>query len=327
MTTACTARSARARPLLHEVHRRGGDRRSAQAFALAPGRHGVPDLPPAGPPDRARLAARRHDVPVLFERARPVKGRQLPVMYSSKRGGFFSISGNLGTQFPQAVGWAMASAYQGRPPHRRGLDRRGLDRRGRFPPRADLRLGLPRAGHPERRQQPVGDLVAPGNCRRRGGDLRGARRSASASPACGWTATISSRCTRRRNGRRSGRAPITAPTLIELFTYRAAPHSTSDDPSRYRPEDEGSMAARRSDRAAEAASDRAGRMVAGAPGTARQRSGGRGARRSAREAESYGTLTRRRISAPRRCSRTCSRKCPGICAASARSWGSEPCPQ
>jgi 2-oxoisovalerate dehydrogenase E1 component alpha subunit len=28
-------------------------------------------------------------------------------------------------------------------------------------------------------------------------------------------------------------------TLIELFTYRAAPHSTSDDPSRYRPEDEG----------------------------------------------------------------------------------------
>jgi 2-oxoisovalerate dehydrogenase E1 component alpha subunit len=28
------------------------------------------------------------------------------------------------------------------------------------------------------------------------------------------------------------------PTLIELFTYRAAPHSTSDDPSRYRPGDE-----------------------------------------------------------------------------------------
>jgi 2-oxoisovalerate dehydrogenase E1 component alpha subunit len=27
-------------------------------------------------------------------------------------------------------------------------------------------------------------------------------------------------------------------TLIELFTYRAASHSTSDDPSRYRPEDE-----------------------------------------------------------------------------------------
>ena len=42
-----------------------------------------------------------------------LKGRQLPVLYSSKEASFFSISGNLGTQFPQAVGWAMASAYKG----------------------------------------------------------------------------------------------------------------------------------------------------------------------------------------------------------------------
>ena len=43
----------------------------------------------------------------------PIKGRQLPVMYSYKRAGFFSISGNLATQVPQAVGWAMASAIKG----------------------------------------------------------------------------------------------------------------------------------------------------------------------------------------------------------------------
>jgi 2-oxoisovalerate dehydrogenase E1 component alpha subunit len=43
----------------------------------------------------------------------PMKGRQLPVMYSLKRAGFFSISGNLATQFIQAVGWAMASAIKG----------------------------------------------------------------------------------------------------------------------------------------------------------------------------------------------------------------------
>ncbi|HRO02350.1 MAG TPA: thiamine pyrophosphate-dependent enzyme, partial [Terricaulis sp.] len=43
----------------------------------------------------------------------PMKGRQLPVMYSSKKDGFFTISGNLATQVPQAVGWAMASAYSG----------------------------------------------------------------------------------------------------------------------------------------------------------------------------------------------------------------------
>ncbi len=30
------------------------------------------------------------------------------------------------------------------------------------------------------------------------------------------------------------------PTLIELYTYRAAAHSTSDDPSAYRPADEAS---------------------------------------------------------------------------------------
>ena len=38
------------------------------------------------------------------------KGRQLPVMYHSKEGHVFSISGNLATQYPHAVGWAMASA-------------------------------------------------------------------------------------------------------------------------------------------------------------------------------------------------------------------------
>src|SRR5579872_6159582 len=41
-----------------------------------------------------------------------LQGRQLPVMYSSKTDGFFTISGNLETQFVQAVGWAMASAIK-----------------------------------------------------------------------------------------------------------------------------------------------------------------------------------------------------------------------
>ena len=38
-----------------------------------------------------------------------LQGKQLPIMYSERRFGFFSISGNLTTQYPQAVGWAMAS--------------------------------------------------------------------------------------------------------------------------------------------------------------------------------------------------------------------------
>lgn len=65
---------------------------------------------------------------LLFVRRRPIvdmmchcisnsrdncKGRQMPVFYSWREGNFFSISGNLATQFSQAVGWAMASAYKG----------------------------------------------------------------------------------------------------------------------------------------------------------------------------------------------------------------------
>ncbi|MEI9986057.1 MAG: thiamine pyrophosphate-dependent enzyme [Aliidongia sp.] len=42
----------------------------------------------------------------------PIKGHQLPVMYSARDYGFFSISGNLATQYIQAVGWAMASAIK-----------------------------------------------------------------------------------------------------------------------------------------------------------------------------------------------------------------------
>ncbi len=50
---------------------------------------------------------------VLSNEYDPLKGRQLPVLYSAKSHGFFSISGNLATQYIQAVGWAMASALRG----------------------------------------------------------------------------------------------------------------------------------------------------------------------------------------------------------------------
>ena len=42
-----------------------------------------------------------------------LKGRQMPIMYSAREAGVFSISGNLATQLPQAVGFAMASAARG----------------------------------------------------------------------------------------------------------------------------------------------------------------------------------------------------------------------
>src|SRR3546814_7287685 len=50
---------------------------------------------------------------VYSNRGDRLEGKQLPIMYSTKEGSFFSISGNLATQYPQAVGWAMASAAKG----------------------------------------------------------------------------------------------------------------------------------------------------------------------------------------------------------------------
>ena len=50
----------------------------------------------------------------LFSNARdPIKGRQMPILHSHRKHGFFSLAGNLGTQYIQAVGWAMASAIKG----------------------------------------------------------------------------------------------------------------------------------------------------------------------------------------------------------------------
>ncbi|MEM7739972.1 MAG: thiamine pyrophosphate-dependent enzyme [Pseudomonadota bacterium] len=41
-----------------------------------------------------------------------LKGKQLPVLYSFREAGFFTLSGNLATQWAQGVGWAMASAIR-----------------------------------------------------------------------------------------------------------------------------------------------------------------------------------------------------------------------
>ncbi len=41
------------------------------------------------------------------------KGRQMPVFYHSRARNIFSVSGNVTTRYPQAVGWAMAARIKG----------------------------------------------------------------------------------------------------------------------------------------------------------------------------------------------------------------------
>jgi len=94
-----------------------------------------------------------------------LKGRQLPCLYSFREAGFFTLSGNLGTQYPQAVGWAMASAIAGDTRIASGWIGDGSTAETDFHSALVFRLGLSPPGHPQYRQQPVGDLVLSGHSR------------------------------------------------------------------------------------------------------------------------------------------------------------------
>src|SRR5436305_2706960 len=166
-----------------------------------------------------------------------LKGRQLPVLYSSKEASFFSISGNLGTQFPQAVGWAMASAIKG--DHRIAASWIGEGSTAEpdfhhalaFPSvyRAPVILNIVNnqwaiSSH----QEIAGGETATFASRAIGFGLACLRVDGNDILAVHGATQWAAARARANQGA----------TLIELFTYRAAPHSTSDDPSRYRPEDE-----------------------------------------------------------------------------------------
>jgi 2-oxoisovalerate dehydrogenase E1 component alpha subunit len=188
---------------------------------------------------------------IYSNRGDKLKGRQLPIMYSSREHSFFTISGNLATQCPQAVGWAMASAIKGDSRIAASWVGEGSTAEGDFHSALTFRRGLQRAGDPQRDQQPVGDLELLGFAGAERRPLpRG--RSAMASPACGSTATTRWRSMPRALGRGPRARQQGADADRAYFTYRAEGHSTSDDPSGYRSAQEArGMAAGRSDHAAQ----------------------------------------------------------------------------
>ena len=164
----------------------------------------------------------------------PLKGRQLPVMYSSKKQGFFSISGNLATQVIQAVGWAMASAIKGDTKVASSWIGDGATAE------ADFHTGLTFA-HVYRapvilnvvnNQWAISTFqaIAGGEgttfaARGVGSGIASLRVDGNdflAVYAASQWALERARCN-------------LGPSLIEWVTYRAGPHSTSDDPSKYRP--------------------------------------------------------------------------------------------
>jgi 2-oxoisovalerate dehydrogenase E1 component alpha subunit len=168
----------------------------------------------------------------------PLKGRQLPIMYSSRKDSFFTISGNLGTQFPQAVGWAMASAYKGDDRIAASWIGDGTTAEGDFHQALNFAsvYRAPVILNVVNNQWAISSFqgIAGGEettfaSRAIGYGLPGLRVDGNdflaVYAATEWAAT------RARDNQGA--------TLIELYTYRVEGHSTSDDPSRYRPSDEG----------------------------------------------------------------------------------------
>ena len=169
--------------------------------------------------------------------ADPLKGRQLPVLYSSKAHGFFTVSGNLGTQFSQAVGWAMASAYKGDTRIAYTYIGDGSTAEGDFH-QALLFAGVYRAPvilNIVNNQWAISAFQG----------IAGGEQATFASRGLGYGLPalrvdgndfLAVYAVTRWAAERA-RANLGS-TLVELFTYRASAHSTSDDPSRYRPAQE-----------------------------------------------------------------------------------------
>ena len=174
---------------------------------------------------------------VYSNKADRLKGRQMPIMYSAKEASFFSISGNLATQYPQAVGFAMASAARGDTRIAAAWCGEGSTAEGDFHSactfasvyRAPVILnvinnqwaissfsGFAGAEATTFAARAIGYGIA--GLRVDGND------ALAVYAATEWAAERA-----RANG---------GPTLIEFFTYRAEGHSTSDDPSKYRSAEE-----------------------------------------------------------------------------------------
>lgn len=170
---------------------------------------------------------------IYSNRADRLKGRQLPVMYSARDYGFFTISGNLATQYPQAVGWAMASAIKGDSRIAVSFIGEGSSAEGDFHSALTFAAvyNAPVIFNVVNNQWAISSFSG----------IAGGERTTFAARAIGYgiaglrvdgNDALAVYAAMRWAADRA-RANM-GPTLIEHFTYRAEAHSTSDDPTAYR---------------------------------------------------------------------------------------------
>ena len=170
---------------------------------------------------------------IYSNRGDKLKGRQLPIMYSSRSHSFFTISGNLATQVPQAVGWAMASAVKHDSRIAAAWLGEGSTAEGDFHSALTFAAvyNAPVVFNVVNNQWAISSFSG----------FAGAERTTFAARAIGYgiaglrvdgndplAVYAAERWAADRARSNNG------PTLIEHFSYRAEGHSTSDDPSAYR---------------------------------------------------------------------------------------------
>ena len=175
---------------------------------------------------------------IYSNRADKLKGRQLPIMYSSRDHSFFTISGNLATQLPQATGFAMASAIKGDSRIAAAWVGEGSTAEGDFHAALTFAavFNAPVIFNVVNNQWAISSFSG----------FAGSERTTFAARAIGYgiaglrvdgndaLAVYAAELWAANRARAN-----MGPTLIEQFTYRAEGHSTSDDPTQYRSAAEG----------------------------------------------------------------------------------------
>src|ERR1700688_3717121 len=216
-----------------------GEEAAACAFrkALRPGDMNFPTYRQAG-----LLIAAGHSLvdmmcQIYSNELDPLKGRQMPVLYSSRKDGFFSLSGNLATQYIQAVGWAMASAIKNDTKIAAGWIGDGATAESDF--HAALVFAstykAPVVLNVVNNQWAISTFQG---IARGGSGTFAARGLGFGIPALRVDGNdyLAVHAVARWAAERA-RGNL-GPTLIEYVTYRVGAHSTSDDPSAYRPKTE-----------------------------------------------------------------------------------------
>jgi 2-oxoisovalerate dehydrogenase E1 component alpha subunit len=165
------------------------------------------------------------------------KGRQMPIFYQNRENNIFSISGNLATQYPHAVGWAMGAQIKGEDHIAASWIGDGSTAEADFHHALTFAAvyNAPVVLNVTNNQWAISTFQGIAGGERQTFAARGLGYGIPGIRVDGNDLLAVYAVTRWAADRaRSGNGP----TLIELVTYRGGAHSTSDDPSRYRPKDE-----------------------------------------------------------------------------------------